>query len=175
MKHLHKCREHPSCVIIVEQDSPKNKTHIERVGNIDGSCPYHGLHLSHSVFDECMQEPEEVTDEFERAPKEIRDSWDTTHNQVTVRGEAAIIQHDIEQQKLINSHAGRLGIFRGPDVEEDRAIYIGPVSTQSSGSATPSDGSDRPVIEREDSVGRRRRRQEYDSLGILHEEGGDQR
>jgi|SRR5688572_3144957 len=154
MKHLHKCREHPSCVIIVEKDNPKNKIHIRQVDNIDDSCPYHGLHLSHRVFDECFQEPEEVTDEI-----------DTEYNQVTVRGEAAIIQYDIEQEQLITGQAIRLGYFKGP---------ISGTGTVPSGPVAPSDGSDRPAVEREDSVGRRRRRQEYDSLGILHEEGGDQ-
>jgi len=96
---------------------------------------------------------------------EVTDEIDKTHNQVTVRGEAAIIQHDIEQSQLTVDQAIRLGYIKGP---------IGGTRTESSGPVTPSDGSDRSVVEREDSVGRRRRRQEYDSLGILHEEGGDQ-
>jgi len=71
MKHLHKCRKHSSCVIVIERGSPIEEIHIGQVGNIDGSCPYHGLHLSHSVFDECLQEPEEVTDEFEQLAKKM--------------------------------------------------------------------------------------------------------
>ena len=34
-------------------------------------------------------------------------------------------------------------------------------------------GSDQQPVEREDSVGRRRRREIFDNLGILHDEGGD--
>lgn len=59
-----------------------------------------------------------------------------------------------------------------------REVYptdrVDTTGSQSSGSdATPATG-DRGVGEREDSVGRRRRRQEFDRLGILHEEGGNQ-
>jgi hypothetical protein len=154
MKHLHKCRKHSSCVIVIERGSPIEEIHIGQVGNIDGSCPYHGLHLSHSVFDECLQEPEEVTDEF-----------DTTHNQVTVRGEAAIIQHDIEQSQLTIDQAIRLGYIKGP---------ISGTGVEPGGVVTPSDGSDRPTGERKNSVGWRRRGEVANELGILHEEGGDQ-
>lgn len=51
---------------------------------------------------------------------------------------------------------------------------IDPTSVIKSGSdATPATGN-RGTGEREDSVGRRRRRQIFDGSGILHEEGGNQ-
>ena len=103
--------------------------------------------------------------ELTEARRGVTDEFDTEANKVTVRGEAAIIQHDIDQSQLTVDQAIRLGYIKGP------------VSTTGivEGGALPTPiGSDRPAVEREDSVGRRRRRQEYDGLGVLHEEGGDQ-
>jgi hypothetical protein len=96
---------------------------------------------------------------------EVTDEFDKTYNQVTVQGEAAIIQHDIEQSQLTIDQAIRLGYIKGP---------ISGTGVEPGGVVTPSDGSDRPTRERKNSVGWRRRGEVANELGILHEEGGDQ-
>jgi len=82
----------------------------------------------------------------------LNGNLDTEYNRATLRGE--------------------IETLRDPRNPPSRATIA---SVIKGGPVTPSTGSNRSVGEREDSVGRRRRRQEFDSLGILHEEGGDQR
>src|SRR5688572_539576 len=65
---------------------------------------------------------------------EVTDEFDKTHNQVTVRGEAAIIQHDVEQSQLTIDQAIRLGYLKSP---------ISGTGAEPSGVVSPSDGSDR--------------------------------
>ena len=93
------------------------------------------------------------------------ESIDTEYNRGTFRTEAAIVQYDVEQEKLTVDQARRLGYLKGP---------ISGIGIEPSGPLSTPVDSNRPVGEREDSVGRRRRRQEFDGLGILPEEGGDQ-
>lgn len=54
MNHIHKCKDHGNCVVIVDLER-RIKTHVENVSNIDSSCPYYGLHLSDSFGDPCSQ------------------------------------------------------------------------------------------------------------------------
>lgn len=94
------------------------------------------------------------------AINELNMKWEERQNEIIKTNRAAFEKE--------------LGIIRGPDVEEDRFIDLGPLGVIEGRVDASSDRGDREPGQREDSVGRRRRRQIFDGSGILHEEGSSE-
>lgn len=117
--------------------------------HFDPLCNDCGIAARAAMVELMLQQERRITELEKNWEERLNGNFDTEYNSYSVRGEIATLVDNITPR-------------------------IDPASVIQSGSDATSATGDRRIREWEDPVGRSRRRQIFDGIGILHEEGGDQ-